>query len=64
MPAWCYFNNDMANAPLGKLYNWHSVRDPRGLAPKGWYIPRVMGKFKKRQNGMTQTRESPSFDSS
>lgn len=39
MPAWCYFNNDMANAPLGKLYNWYAVHDPRGLAPKGWHIP-------------------------
>ncbi len=40
MPAWCYFNNDIANASLGKLYNWYAVNDPRGLAPKGWHIPR------------------------
>lgn len=39
MPAWCYFNNDMSNAPLGKLYNWYALNDPRGLAPKGWHIP-------------------------
>lgn len=23
----------------GKLYNWYAVKDPRGLAPKGWHIP-------------------------
>ena len=28
----------------------------------GWY-KQVMGKFKKRHNGMTQTRETPAFDS-
>ena len=39
MPAWCYFNNDMSNAPLGKLYNWYALNDPRGLAPKGWHVP-------------------------
>ena len=21
------------------LYNWYAVNDPRGLAPKGWYVP-------------------------
>lgn len=39
-PAWCYHNNDPANGrTYGKLYNWHVVNDPRGLAPKGWHIP-------------------------
>jgi len=38
-PAWCYYDNDSANARFGKLYNWHAVNDPRGLAPKGWHIP-------------------------
>ena len=39
-PAWCYYNNDPANGPIyGKLYNWHVVNDPRGLAPVGWHIP-------------------------
>jgi uncharacterized protein (TIGR02145 family) len=38
--AWCYYNNDPANgAKYGKLYNWHAVNDPRGLAPQGWHIP-------------------------
>ena len=38
--AWCYYNNDPANGNLyGKLYNWHAVNDPRGLAPLGWHVP-------------------------
>lgn len=38
--AWCYYNNDPANAAVyGKLYNWYAVTDPRGLAPSGWHIP-------------------------
>ena len=38
--AWCFFNNDSAREPiLGKLYNWYSVNDSRGLAPLGWHIP-------------------------
>lgn len=38
-PAWCYYDNDPANAEYGKLYNWYAVNDPRGLAPEGWKIP-------------------------
>ncbi|MFH0735694.1 MAG: fibrobacter succinogenes major paralogous domain-containing protein, partial [bacterium] len=39
-PAWCYYNNDPENGKkYGKLYNWHAVNDPRGLAPEGWHIP-------------------------
>ncbi|MEX2485435.1 MAG: fibrobacter succinogenes major paralogous domain-containing protein [Brumimicrobium sp.] len=38
--AWCYYDNDPDNGKrYGKLYNWHAVNDPRGLAPKGWHIP-------------------------
>lgn len=39
-PGWCYYNNDPANGLIyGKLYNWHAVKDPRGLAPEGWHVP-------------------------
>jgi uncharacterized protein (TIGR02145 family) len=39
-PAWCYYDNDPANGETyGKLYNWHAVNDPRGLAPEGWHVP-------------------------
>lgn len=38
--AWCYYNNDPAmGAIFGKLYNWHALNDPRGLAPAGWHVP-------------------------
>jgi len=39
-PAWCFYKNDPANGgKYGKLYNWHAVNDPRGLAPDGWHVP-------------------------
>jgi uncharacterized protein (TIGR02145 family) len=38
--AWCYYANSTANGTVyGKLYNWHAVNDPRGLAPTGWHVP-------------------------
>lgn len=38
--AWCYYENDPKNGQqFGRLYNWHAVNDPRGLAPEGWHIP-------------------------
>ena len=40
--AWCYYNNDPANALIyGKLYNWYAVNDNThgGLAPAGYHIP-------------------------
>jgi uncharacterized protein (TIGR02145 family) len=39
--AWCWYNNDSATyaATYGRLYNWHAVNDPRGLAPQGWHVP-------------------------
>ena len=39
-PAWCYYDNDPKNGDkYGKLYNWYSVNDKRGLAPAGWHVP-------------------------
>jgi uncharacterized protein (TIGR02145 family) len=40
--VWCYYENDQANGEkYGKLYNWHAVNDPRGLAPRGYFIPTI-----------------------
>ena len=36
-----YYNNDPSLGKIyGKLYNWYAVNDPRGIAPKGWEIPK------------------------
>ncbi len=38
--AWSYYNNDDSyDCPYGKLYNWHTVVDPRNLCPAGWHVP-------------------------
>lgn len=38
--TWCYYDNKIENgSKLGKLYNWHAIIDPRGLAPSGWHVP-------------------------
>ena len=38
--AWCWYANYSINGPIyGKLYNWHAVNDPRGLAPVGYHVP-------------------------
>lgn len=42
--AWCYYdntNNKDTQKNYGKLYNWYAVKDPRGLAPKGFHVPTV-----------------------
>jgi len=40
IPAWSFYKDDPASEKkFGKLYNWHAVYDPRGLAPEGWHIP-------------------------
>ena len=40
IPAWSYYKDDPdSELKFGKLYNWHAVNDPRGLAPDGWKIP-------------------------
>jgi len=39
-PAFVYLNFDPKNGKkYGKLYNFHAVMDPRGLAPNGWHVP-------------------------
>lgn len=39
--AYCWFDNDSATYenPYGKLYNWYTIDDGRGLCPSGWHIP-------------------------
>ncbi|NUY81435.1 T9SS type A sorting domain-containing protein [Flavobacterium sp. MAH-1] len=38
--AWSNYLNDPSNGTIyGKIYDWDSVTDPRGLAPEGWHIP-------------------------
>jgi len=38
--AYSYFDNDQSrNIPYGKLYNWFTTTDSRGLCPEGWKVP-------------------------
>jgi uncharacterized protein (TIGR02145 family) len=38
--AYAIYNNDIANdATYGKLYNWYTTLDSRGLCPSGWHVP-------------------------
>jgi uncharacterized protein (TIGR02145 family) len=38
-PAYCWYNNDIANKETyGALYNWFAVNTGR-LAPAGWHVP-------------------------
>ena len=38
--AYAIYNDDPANdAVYGKLYNWYTTVDTRGLCPSGWHVP-------------------------
>jgi len=40
--AWAYlFDDPSKNCPLGKLYNWYTVSDQRGVCPASWHIPSI-----------------------
>jgi uncharacterized protein (TIGR02145 family) len=39
--AYCNYNNNPSYGSIyGRLYNWYAVIDNRGLAPKGWHVPK------------------------
>lgn len=41
IPAYCYYDFNSANAEkYGALYNFSAISDPRGLSPKGFFIPK------------------------
>ena len=38
--AYSYYQNNKKNGKVyGKLYNWHTISDSRGLCPPGWHVP-------------------------
>ena len=38
--AYCNYKNIEKNADIyGRLYNWHVIKDSRGIAPAGWHVP-------------------------
>jgi uncharacterized protein (TIGR02145 family) len=38
--AYAIYNDDPANdVTYGKLYNWYTTVDTRGLCPTGWHVP-------------------------
>jgi uncharacterized protein (TIGR02145 family) len=38
--AYAIYDNDAANnTTYGKLYNWYTTADARGLCPAGWHVP-------------------------
>ncbi|HLP72894.1 MAG TPA: fibrobacter succinogenes major paralogous domain-containing protein [Bacteroidales bacterium] len=72
-PAWCYPMDNADNGiSYGKLYNWFAVADPRGIAPKGWHVPRdeewtqltdyyggeVMAAYQLRTTGLSNDKQN------
>jgi len=38
-PAWCYYDFEVKNAHLGKLYNYYAISSSNNIAPLGWRVP-------------------------
>jgi len=66
--AWCYFENNSENkVKYGKLYNYHAIQDPRGLAPEGYRIPQhydwlFLQKFGSRLKSKFEWNEKKELD--
>jgi len=66
--AWCYFENKVENNIIyGKLYNYHAIIDPRGLAPEGFRIPQhydwlLIQKFGSRLKSKNDWNEKVELD--
>ena len=66
--AWCYFENNVKNnIEYGKLYNYHAIVDPRGLAPQGFRIPQhydwlFLQKFGSRLKSKNDWNEKEELD--
>jgi uncharacterized protein (TIGR02145 family) len=65
--AWCYFENNPDNNIHGKLYNYHAIIDPRGLAPEGYRIPQhydwlLLQKFGSRLKSKSDWQEKDELD--
>jgi uncharacterized protein (TIGR02145 family) len=41
IPAWCYYQFEEERSDLGRLYNWFTVNDNRGILPDGYRIPNL-----------------------
>lgn len=38
--AWCWYDTiNTDDVPYGKLYNWYTINDTRGVCPSGWHVP-------------------------
>ncbi len=66
--AWCYFENNVENNKIyGKLYNYHAINDPRGLASDGYRIPEhydwlLIQKFGSRLKSKNDWNEKEELD--
>jgi uncharacterized protein (TIGR02145 family) len=62
--AYSIYNNDSANdVTYGKLYNWYTTVDSRGLCPTGWHVPTdCEWMYLEGALGMTVEQQEVAFD--